>query len=240
MKAGQRTCKRAIPMMLGSKTFRSKQEATDHVRKILHSAVIGASLQGEELEVIRSLLNNHPDAAIKIGSGVARIETRWNGNAPGFWIIRTDGTETDFSYKNCFASNPEAARRQDFIAAARQAVRPHTEAMQRNFFRDAKNPTCPLLGIPLTQENAHVDHAPPFTFERIVDAFCSLNAINPEMPGHCLSMDGWMIPTFSSVVVHDNFVSFHNANAKLRVISNEANLRDVPQQNKTHYTTEQP
>jgi len=175
-----------------------------------------------------SLVALHYDAQAKIGCGIRAIEVRQTPEygSKGFYIVRTDGSDTDFSYLKCL--EPRAAEHK-FTAACRLAVQPHIDRYRLYFFRVAKKPTCPLTGEPLTLENAHVDHCPPFTFDRIVNAFAHLYGINADDPSLCKRADNLTTPLFADEVMRDRFVQFHNAFAQLRVVSASANVSLVTQ-----------
>lgn len=150
-------------------------------------------------------------------------EFGYGSKARGFWIVRRDGSETDFSYKKCLEG--ERVYHNTFVRACRFAIKDYIEAFKSDFFRVAIKPTCGLTGIPLTPNDCHVDHTPPFTFDRIVQAFAVLHGLDMNDP--CLTIrgvDGLVVPTFSSEMLREQFILFHNAFAQLRVISIEANL----------------
>lgn len=213
--------------VIGGLTFNTKTAVTDYTKETLLGTEAGQALSGERFGVIRDLLNFHPEAEQKIGCGVERIEVRRNPefghNARGFWIVRTDGTETDFSYKKCLEG--DSAYRNKFIRACRFAVKQHMEDFKSRFFDMAVNPTCQLTGASLTTQNSHVDHIPPYTFERIVQSFAVLNSLNLDDPSLCENgTDGLLIPSFATELIRDKFVYYHNAHAQLRVISADANM----------------
>jgi hypothetical protein len=176
------------------------------------------------------LLNWHPEAEQKIGVGIAAIEVRpteFGKNTRGFWLVREDGSETDFSYRKCVDN--EQTYRKKFLAACRFAVKDHIAEFKDEFFRVAPVPSCALTGAPIAPENSHVDHTPPYTFERIVQAFVTLNALDMDDPALTLGgQDGVLVPLFSSLIMRDRFVAFHNNFATLRVISPFANTSIVP------------
>lgn len=83
--------------------FRTKAAALRHFRAMLHHSIpLDQRLLGE-------LLALHPRAAEKVGPGVEHFYVA--GAAYGsrcFYVKRTDGTRTDFSYLKCLAA-PKAA-----------------------------------------------------------------------------------------------------------------------------------
>lgn len=223
------------PITLGGKTFDNKTHVADYIKMILKDYPLGP-LQDESLAVVSELFSFHPEADTKMGAGIARIEIRINHNysntARGFWIVRTDGSETDISYKKCLEG--DRAYRNQFLHACRFAIKEHINAFKNEFFRVALKPTCALTGVSISPDNSHVDHIPPYTFSRIVDAFVVLNELNIDAPGLCLSgFDGLLIPTFADPLLRDRFVQFHNNLASLRVISAAANTGLVQQDART-------
>ena len=213
---------------LGSASFTSKERVRAYCKDLLLRTAAGARLSGEDLARISDLVRMHHDAALKIGCGIAAIEVRPTPpyNSKAFHIVRQDGTYTDFSYNQCLEPRPVEHK---FIDACRCAVRPHIERYRLYFFRLAKTPTCPLTGEPLTLENSHVDHCPPFTFERIVRAFLELYGFKADDPRLCKRGDNITEPLFADDVMRDRFVQFHNCFAQLRVVSGPANVTLVTQ-----------
>lgn len=88
---------------IGERRYKSKQAAGDAVRAVLHGHPVGTALSGDEFDLIRDLLDMHPNAEEKIGTGVSGIQIAppQQGPYPGFEAIRTDGSVIDFSYLSC-------------------------------------------------------------------------------------------------------------------------------------------
>lgn len=216
-------------VVLGGVAFATKTMATERIKHILHETTPSCRLQGEAEAIIRDLVDLHPQAEEKIGCGINRIEVRTNhvngASHPGFWIVRVDGSEIDFSYKNC-VNGAKPSPKTQFSRACRQAIQSHISVERERFFAEAIAPTCALTGEPLQPRAIHVDHCPPCTFARIVDAFIALYGIDVEAEG-LIGVDSLIVPTLADPVMRDRFVQFHNNHAKLRVISKDANQRLV-------------
>lgn len=91
------------PVTIGGRQFPSKKEAREHFTNILNKHPLGTKLSNGELNDVKSLLNCHPRARQKIGCGMSSIKID-KGFVPGnrcFHIIRTDGSEEDFSIGKC-------------------------------------------------------------------------------------------------------------------------------------------
>lgn len=217
-----------LPIDIGGERFYTKKALTERVRGILNTGQVPRTLEPAEAVVLRELLVWHPHATAKVGSGVQRFEIRENAphRSRGFWLVRTDGSATDFSYLEILKSG--STYRRGLIDACRFAIRAELQRFADDFFAQAVKPTCPILGIPLTREDAHVDHAPPYTFQRIFDSFVLLNGLDANdesLTDH--STDGVMVPLFASQALRDRFVAYHQSVAQLRVISSEANLKVI-------------
>eukprot|EP00434_Breviolum_minutum_P020826 symbB.v1.2.018372.t1/scaffold1462.1/size117239/5 len=75
-------------------------------RDVLHSAQLGQELHGDDLELVKALLAYHPAAKEKIGVGlqgikVDRAPANHGRQSRCFWVVRTDGSEEDFSARKC-------------------------------------------------------------------------------------------------------------------------------------------
>lgn len=81
------------------------------VADALHAHNPGEELRGEELRLMRALLEQHPDRAEKVGAGVRGIKVDESLHASGskcFWVLRIDGSAEDFSARKCLKSLQEA------------------------------------------------------------------------------------------------------------------------------------
>ncbi|CAE7675532.1 NRPE1 [Symbiodinium sp. CCMP2592] len=90
-------------------------------RDILHGATVGEDIpSGDDLQVVKDLLNYHPDAKRKIGGGLRSIKVDFapppNHKHRCFWVVRVDGSQEDFSARKC----RDAIRRE--LHAARHRV----------------------------------------------------------------------------------------------------------------------
>ncbi|KAG0597885.1 hypothetical protein M758_12G027900 [Ceratodon purpureus] len=85
-----------------------------------------AHLNPEDEAKVRDLLEYHPNAEKKRGSGIDFIKIKRHHTFKDvrcFWVVRTDGTETDFSYHKCLKGkvakeNPSFVDRYDAIYRA--------------------------------------------------------------------------------------------------------------------------
>lgn len=88
-------------VQLKSLCFRTVGEATAYYKEMLNRYPLGAELSAVDAAHLYELLERHPEAADKIGRGVAAIYVAGSPDHATrcFWIRRVDGTRIDFSYK---------------------------------------------------------------------------------------------------------------------------------------------
>lgn len=172
------------------------------------------------------------DQPSKIGFGVDvfyRKRNVFNGfSTPSFWVRRTDGSETDFSYIWAVKGEPKSSA-QEFYDACRASVNADLVAAKRNHFKtygDASGRvpcelTAELIGI----DEAHLDHAYP-TFGHLVVTFWAARGWQHEVPAGVLSAsaDGQTTTTFVDPAVSQAFAAFHHSVALLRIVRAKVNL----------------
>lgn len=210
------------PIRVGLEVFATKAALTRRVRTILHGGVVGRTLDDEEHAFMLALLARHPDVEEKIGAGVASF---YIGTplfrVRGFLLRRVDGTQTDFSFLHCITPRTNRA---DFVAACRRAIADQVVAAREAQFGSDSQLLCPILGIHVTRESSHVDHAPPWTFDVIVDAFVTAEDLDPDRVGVGGFGDGETERVLTDVALLARWCEFHRARATLRVVSKKANL----------------
>ncbi|WP_105975920.1 DCL family protein [Streptomyces geranii] len=91
---------------IGQRRFATKGAARAAVQEVLHGYPVGTVLSGEVFDLLRDLLDMHPDAEDKIGVGVADIRIAPSPHPkykkyPAFEVVRTDESTIDFSYRDC-------------------------------------------------------------------------------------------------------------------------------------------
>lgn len=168
----------------------------------------------------------------KIGPGVDSFLRRQNRgetySTPGFWVRRTNGSETDFSYIAAVKGIPKSGA-QEFYDACRAAVAADLKAAKRKHFKthgdELGRVPCDLTDKLITIDQAHIDHAYP-TFGQLVLSFRAARGWQHEAPRSTLSLPADMqnATTFADPAVEDAFRDFHHAAAILRIVSRTENL----------------
>lgn len=209
--------------------FRTKGAVRDRAREILYRYKPGVPLVGQDLLFVGALLSHHPRAEVKIGVGVAAITVEWNpvhANNKGFWITRIDGTKTDFSFYECITPTPYAMK---VKSALRAAVSDQTQEFRARSYAAEHNPNmgfiCPILGGRTLYSEAHVDHAPPLTFDRLVADFlddygCSIKEVKVID-----SQDGQIGDSLADKLLLMTWRDYHAKKAVLRMVSWLGNLK---------------
>lgn len=103
---------KARRISLQTRTFEKAGDATSFFKEMLNRYPIGASVTTEDAADLEALLERHDERDEKVGSGIAGFEVDLPpADAPPyssrcFWVVRTDGTKIDMSYKHCLEAKP--------------------------------------------------------------------------------------------------------------------------------------
>ncbi|MGW1468458.1 DCL family protein [Streptomyces sp. NPDC002308] len=155
---------------IGPRTYRTKKAAEEAIRAIRDSYEVGATVDHvEDHALLRDLIDLHPDAGEKIGCGIEAfvIDRPMRGKHSGFKIVRTDGTEIDFSFLSCLTP---PSHRQQVLAAMRGEV---ADTVNGYFTaRAAANTlTSDMSGTPLDENDPHVSYFRGPSFLEIATLF---------------------------------------------------------------------
>jgi hypothetical protein len=216
------------PIVLNGIEFKFQKDAIAHFRNMLERYRNGQSIAGDDRDMLLALLERHPEADKKIGCGVKRLyKDRTDMPTSCFWIERTDGSQTDFSYRTAISAKGKSIY-QEFLEACRVAIQDDMRLTKKRFFerfsdRDGKV-ECDITGDKVAIYESHLDHQKPLTFQVIVHTFICANdiEIKPEML--LLAQDAQFQTTLIDPQLKDKFRRYHHKTAKLRVIKAEQNL----------------
>lgn len=163
----------------------------------------------------------------KIGSGIHHFETRENnshgGITVGFWVIRTDGSDTDFSFivaVDGHPRNPDA----DFVEACREAVYEGITAAKREFFQrnadESGRVICAVTGDRISEAAAKPDYTGK-TLRDIAWAFRDSEGWVLALPSGIVSppADAQVAVQFVDMDAMIRFRAFHDRVAKMRIVS---------------------
>lgn len=210
------------PVSIGRIGFETQTEARRFIREILNTTVWGVSLQGEVHEFVRSLLDRHPRAAEKIGSGVGFFTVNSDGNGDRcFYIHRLDGGEPQhFSYQKSLLGKDDL--RSLVAGALNRAVDEQIWA-----FRDSElakgTHICPYTGALITKDSYHVDHPNP-TFFELHTQWLSQSGLQITDIQLSDGSDNEIGRRMMDPAQKESWQQFHRAHARLRLLSPLGNL----------------
>lgn len=209
--------------------FKTKNHVDDYIRKDILNNVKkypeDSSLDGKDTKFLLDLLEGHHDPDKKIGAGVKKIKIRqdtdFNKRNRKFFIIRVDGTESNFSYKKCITPDSIVKK---FQAACREAVSEDILYFKKQKLEEC-SPMCPISGKLLNRHNSHVDHARP-EFRNIVEQFIIENKIDiHSVEIECEDdMGCHHARRFKDKNIRNLFRVFHSENATLQLVFDKENL----------------
>jgi hypothetical protein len=205
------------PVNLGPFSFLSKTAAGQAVKALLHCNH-GKDLIGDDLLLAEAVLQAHPDAAKKLRNGYwgMRVDRDPVYKTWCLWLRDEEGGVEDVSYRVALGLVPSEPTLQ---TAARHVLKEQMADFRRRAF--ANGPVqCPVSSQLLREDEAHVDHAPPWTFDKIVRAYESEHG-TPALR-HDGTRDGFCDPADAK-----RFQDFHDERAQLRVVHRSVNLSDL-------------
>ena len=201
----------------------NKADTRKYIQRILKRYDVGQEVNNsDEIYLLTRLFEKHPHWEIKKGCGIKSIRVRQGSyNSKCFEILRLDGTTTDISYTQCFDG-----KRTD-IFEIKRACRSAVADVVWKFRDDNLVPgksICPFTGEVLFKENTHIDHYDK-KFREVFDLWIKdkdIKFIKSKL--NDASIDGEMNRYFTNQEVINDFISFHNNNTHLRIVSVKANL----------------
>ena len=198
-------------MVLGGTAYKTKKAVETRCQDMMYGrATIDHAF-------LLDLLRLHTEADSKIGCGVAEFFIRTNAvwGGVGIWLRRIDGTETDWSWTYCLKP---LTPRQFALKAMRYAIAPQVMA-----FKVSAPSMCVVTGEPVTLESSHVDHHPT-TFLQLADAWRTGRAIEWDDIRYNDTADGVLVTEMIDARQREDWISFHQERAELRVVKAGVNL----------------
>lgn len=214
------------------RTWPTKKAATEHFRDMLSRYVDGDVVSDFNdhsdltalLERFDTLVAEGPS---KIGPGIERFERRLNRgdgwSSSGFWVVRVDGTATDFSYPNAVSGNPKPISQEFYDACHNAVARDLLNMKQTQFDRFGDGDgrlECDVTGDLIAYGEAHLAHAHP-PFGVIVNGFREAKGWAGKLPAGLLTVagDAQLSTTFSDDLHATEFKDFHHGIAVMRIVS---------------------
>lgn len=202
----------------GSFTFASKAECRRRLSEMLKVWNGKPRVEGEDRELLEALIERHPEAARKKGSGIQSffVAGAWPKGVC-FWLRRNDGTTDNFSFVQCLDGSPTL--RTKLRMACRNAIQDSMQAFKQAAFTTG-TAKCEATGKELVWANAHVDHIEPFYL--IADSWIEGTGVTEADLSK--DSDGGFGESFTDQRLVASFRAYHDERAKLRVVSVFVNL----------------
>ena len=234
----------AKPVVIGSRSFRTQKSALEHYKALLHLYQDGDRISdpGDHADLVALIERYDPildevgepaKGCGQIGHFERRLNTGTGWSNSGFWVVRLDGSATDFSYIWAVRGLP-GDRSKDFYGACREAVALDLVLAKKRAFAEHGDAhglvACELTGVMVSIDDSHLDHAWP-NFSHIVSGFRAARGWSGHIPDGIVSApaDGQTTPTFVDKAVADAFRDYHHSQAMLRILTKSANLQTASQ-----------
>lgn len=215
-------------MKVGNKNFKTKTTLTNYCKFILNNADVNSILEGECLDVLKDVVVMHDRFEEKVKGLDYTVGVRActvNPRNRQFYILRSDGTDTDFSYYKAIGSSSKLRRIKE---ALRESIREQMITYKDSYFElhsDSKGyVVCPETELKMKRKDSHLDHYPR-QFEEILKDWADTYSIKSDdlviYPAGD-NTNGWL---FEDQNILKSFVEFHEDAAEYRVVLNKVNLQ---------------
>jgi hypothetical protein len=211
-------------IVVGLLEFSSKKDCIQYFKRMLHSYKPGDMLSDDDATEFLWLLRRHPERLEKIGRGLRSIRVDRHPvftSQKCFTICRVDGSTTDVSYLTCIEGEEKPVKAR-WIEAMRNEVAGQIIRFKQETFGDEKWVCCELTGVPVDWQTCHVDHIRPF--QDIAREFIESNAELVTAEALEPPADNQYQERFRDESIAGAWAAFHEAHAKLRIVSVTANL----------------
>lgn len=141
-----------------------------------------------------------------------------------FVVIRSDGSSTDFSFKVCVTG---ASLRRDRVGALRSAIAQQVADFKSRAFAGRTTVPCRVRGVMTSFRDADVDHAPPTTFDRLVEQWLCSEGLKLEDIAIGPAADNQIVSEITDNEQLTSWQAFHLKYARLRITCRAANLSEV-------------
>ena len=211
----------------GGKNFKTKASLTAYCKYVLNTTTVGTFLEGEWSDVLSDVLRMHTRFTEKVGNGSFKIGVRVcpiNPRNRQFFILREDGSDTDFSYVKAISESKDKLGR--LKEALRASTKDQTVAFKNNYFKENQDGkgyvVCPETSLKIKLKDRHIDHYPK-QFDEIVKEWSGeYNVSSEDVVMHPPGDNGttWIIEDESLV---ESFQQYHLKNAEYRIVLNKVN-----------------
>lgn len=224
------------PLVLpNGKVFPSRGAAKDHFldmrsRYALNTPINNPADHEDLLALLQSYDESIHDGPSKTGAGIAHFETRMNrtngGMNVGFWAIRVDNSETDFSIIKAVAAKG-SSEAQQFSDACRGAIGDDLNEAKRAHFvawgDAARRVECEATGALIERSAARADYVIT-PMRDIVHGFRVAQGWGERLPDGVITRpsDAQTIAQFEDPITAAAFRKYHHGMAQIRIVAKDA------------------
>lgn len=212
----------------GGKTFKTKTTLTNYCKYVLNNAELNSILEGEWFEVVNDVLRMHECYSEKTKGLDYKIGVRTcfiNPRNRQFFILRSDGSDTDFSFYKAMSSTSKQTRIKQIL---RESIKEQTIDYKDKYFllhQDSQGyVVCPETNLKIKKKDSHIDHY-PLQFDEIIKEWSFQFEIDSESIELLAPGDNATVWKFKDENILDSFVQFHEYVAAYRVVLNKVNLQ---------------
>ena len=205
---------KSIPVVLPSKSFDKKGDATAFFSSMLKKYKDGEKVSNEDDKLLFELLQRHPEDKISEGVDYFYRDKAKDYPTSCFHIKRVNGESTDFSMKDCINAK-EQTLEQFFYKACRSSV---TQILTNEKNDKFKNGVvhCSLNSEVLSKNEAAYKHTIP-KFRSIVEKFIKKHDLSISREMFLDNKDMQYATEFSNERINNDFINFHQEIARLEM-----------------------
>lgn len=211
----------------GGMTFQSKEKLRNYIKFVLNNQDITKMLSGKWFDVVNDVLKDHEHYKQKVGEGTYQIGVTTcpvNPRNRHFYILREDGSSTDFSYYKALSTRSHTT---DVKKALRDSVRDQAVSFKEEYFKNnAKGAycICEETGLKVTKKTSHLDHYPK-QFDELVADWLKDKGLKLADIELTPSRDNDVQDYLKDEALAKDFYDYHKENAKYRVVLSAVNMQ---------------
>ena len=210
-----------MALRIGQRVFHTKSTVESHIRKMFWRYPPMGALVGEDLEFVLALIELHPSRALIVDCGIQSIHIQpvpfHEKDQRRFLVKRIDQSIRDFSWRNALSPKPPERKLASILR--------HLIADQIDDFKTAHfQGICETCNAPLNEQDCHVDHAHPVTFERLTEDWLkSVRLIAADVA--IVGRKGYQQHScLEDSLLAQSWIEYHAINARLRCVCLKCNL----------------
>lgn len=216
----------------GGKNFKTKTTLTNQCKYILNTSNLDTLLEGSWLDLLKDVVRMHESASEKIGQGDFSVGVRActiNPRRRQFYILRENGTDTDFSYYKAIQGYTN--KDTQIKRTLRDAIKQQTVDFKNAYFKEHQDSSgyvkCAETGLKIKKREAHLDHYPKQFDEIVSDWVKKYNVKSDDLELINLG-DNTTTWEMADKDLLNKFIEMHLDVAKYRVVLGKVNLQRSP------------